>query len=180
MKKDRFIIKGKDFTVETDSIKINYWDYSNEGCSLEVTWIDSFEELENIYDNFDYEEVTLTNEFYCFSYEYDEENCIVKIICSNSYLNDDILECINEDFKHVNCNFDLPTKFKCLTFTEFKKLFGLKGTKKKIIENCPPEYELNFLTVNWNTKIKYTLYKTVEENLQYIQYRCDLGTYKIQ
>ncbi|MDO7204295.1 hypothetical protein Q5M85_09195 [Paraclostridium bifermentans] len=32
--------------------------------------------------------------------------------------------------------------------------------------------------MNWNTKIKYTLYKTVEENLQYIQYRCDLGTYK--
>lgn len=180
MKTDRFIIKGRDFTVETDSIKINYWDYSDEGCSLEVTWIDSFEELEDVFDNFDYEEVTLTNEFYSFSYEYDDENCIVKIICSNACLNDDMLECIDEDFKHVNCKFDLPTKCKCLTFTEFKKLFDLKGTKKQLIENTPEGYELNFLTVNWNTRIKYTLYKTVEENLYYIQYRCDLGTYKIQ
>lgn len=102
MKADRFIIEGKDFKVNSGSIKLNYWDYSDGGCSLEVTWVDSFEELEDIFDNVDFEDITLGEDFHKFSYEYDTDNCIVKVLCPTAFLNEDILDCIDEDYENMN------------------------------------------------------------------------------
>lgn len=183
MDKDMFIIKGKDFTIKSSEIVLNYWEYfecdsdDNDNVDFKVEHVTSFEELQEIFNNFDIDDITITDNFYKFKIESYNKNTIC-ILCDECELKD-ILDCIDEDYEHVEHKFNLKTIHKSLKFSEFKTMFNLKGTKKQLIHNTPEGYELNFLTLNWNTRIKYTLSKTIEENCNYIEYYCCLGSYKI-
>lgn len=166
-----FIIKCKDTTIQTKELPVSYWKYEDgDLCGLESDEVTPFD-FELLYEDCDIDTIQIEEKDFQIE-SIDNES--IKIVCKNLTYED--LNNMLIDYEEVKEDFNLKTRCKYLTFTEFKKLFDLKGTKKQLIENTPRGCELHYYTTS-NNKRKYTLYKTIEENCMYVQYECQLGSY---
>ena len=168
-----FVLKGKDFTVKTNNICFNFWQYENEDKDYLYEGIrhDNLNpfELDLLLCDCDIEDIKIDE--YDFTIDSFEDSKM-KIICEGIENKD--LEYICYSYEHIEEDFDLPIKYKRLTFTEFKNKFNLKGTKKQFIENTPEGFYLTFCTTKGN-KYYYELNKEIEENFEHHIYECSLS-----
>lgn len=166
--REMFIIKGIDFTLECESLDINYWEVDNSGESLESETVTP-EELDALMEAFDTEGYTINDtKFKWVSYE----SGVCKLICEHLTY-EDIKDYVN-GATLCDEKFDLPIKIVRLGFKDFKTMFNLKGTKAQLVNNVPEGFELQSLT-NGKHNTHHTLYTTIERDFKYFQYECNIG-----
>lgn len=172
---DIFIVKGKDFTIKTDMMTFNFWQYENEekGYDYEGLRHETLYplELDLLFCDCDIDAYSIKLDQWDISI-CSFDNNKMKIMCEGLEKKD--LEFLCYSYEDVEERFNLPRRCIVLTFTKFKEKFNLKGTKKQFIENPPNDFELYGYTTR-GEKWHYKLYKIVEINFEYHVYECSLN-----
>lgn len=180
-----FILKGQDFSMKVDKLYFNYIDESEDMGSFEAETIvadnEGADRLIDLNTSCDIEDLNLyinDNDFsFIFEISYNDSSEPIITIESPTLTKEEILKdnfiFSKENLTTINDseNADLPVRIKSINFTEFKKIFDLKGTKNQFINNCPKGF---YLTEYKN----YVLNKEVRNGKEILCYECILGSVK--
>ena len=187
-------LKMQDAVVEMSYLNITCWDFTEENPDLYHIGAmknikSTYDELTEKWDDINYDDFHLYINSQDYSINYKMEKDAIIIECVDLTLEELKKEYTDEDILSIDTKLSsrediLINRWKDLRFKQFKDKFGLKGTKKKLIEKYKKEiiteenrdnnFYLTFSQGRCN--MYYELNKDVQEGKYLVYYSCTLGT----